>query len=676
MTVAYLKEKPATPSTPSFASGMRSVAARLLGAGTGNRPLSFVGSNGVCQSGSGSSRSSRSQAMHPMKSIRFSNSEPLCHAFDSEAKDGHDLIVGLSSGDVYSMSLRQQLKDPVKEPTEHQHFINKDKDGTTNSRCTGVAWVPGHERFFVVSNADGNLYVYDKSKDVNTDWTFPTVEDQSEIIISHAKSSKSNPVARWHICQGAINAISFSPDGAYLATVGRDVGNIPYDATEEQLVQICEEVGPVVSFRLVIDKETGKPKGYGFCEYKDEETALSARRNLQGYEINGRQLRVDFAENGRNADRNREKGRGGPGMASSVDAQKQLAGSSVLGDTSLHQPVGLPSAIHAASVMAGILGGSQTANVQNGLPVQYGLGNDPLTHYLARMSKHQLYEIMSELKSLTIQNKEVANKLLQGIPQLPKALFQAQIMLGMVTPQMMQMAKSQQPSSSLAQPDAMIPSVPRPSASLPTPNVLQDPTAQLHNFPQYQHSSQPAVTIFPHGSQPLGASSSIPPPLATSGSLISQVQPPFMPHHPRPPAMPASIQLPLTHPHLPQVPAAPDIPQKEMRFPDQANHLAEFAHPPKLRKLEDGTSTPGIVNNNPAVYPAPSQGMVPGGPSGSYNSAAISFQQPENEVTQLTPDVESALLQQVLQLTPEQLSSLPVEQQQQPVSRFWKNLHG
>ena len=63
----------------------------------------------------------------------------------------------------------------------------------------------------------------------------------------------------------------------------------------------------VCHLRLVTDRETGKPKGYGFCEYKDEETALSARRNLQGYDINGRQLRVDFAENDKNADKNREQ---------------------------------------------------------------------------------------------------------------------------------------------------------------------------------------------------------------------------------------------------------------------------------------------------------------------------------------------------------------------------------
>nr|BAJ94519.1 predicted protein [Hordeum vulgare subsp. vulgare] len=465
------------------------------------------------------------------------------------------------------------------------------------------------------------------------------------------------------------------------------VGNIPYDATEEQLVQICEEVGPVVSFRLVVDKETGKPKGYGFCEYKDEETALSARRNLQGYEVNGRQLRVDFAENGRNTDKNREKGRGGPGMSSSVDAQKQLTTTPAVGETSLHQLIGLPPAIHAASVMAGVLGGAQTANVQNGLPVQFGLGNDPLTHYLARMSRHQLYEIMSELKTLTTQNNDLAKKLLQGIPQLPKALFQAHIMLGLVTPQMMQMAKSQQPSISLAQSshlnesfpqsDAVIPIVHRPP---PNPNAIQE-QAPLHNFPQYQHSSQPPVKMFLHGhqsgvlthppmlSQPFGTSSSVPTqPPVTSGGLISQVQPSFLTQHPRPPVMPTNVQqLPSTNPHLPQVAAEPEIPQKEVRLPDRTSHQAELDHPSKLRKLEDGTSTPGIANNNPAVYSAPSQVVVPSGPSGSYSSGAVNFQQPENEAPQLTPDDESALLQQVLQLTPEQLSSLPVEQQQQVI---------
>lgn len=74
------------------------------------------------------------------------------------------------------------------------------------------------------------------------------------------------------------------------------VGNIPYDLTEEALIEIFQEVGPVKSFRLVNDRDTGMAKGYGFCEYYDTTTAESAVRNLNNHEINGRSIRVDFAD--------------------------------------------------------------------------------------------------------------------------------------------------------------------------------------------------------------------------------------------------------------------------------------------------------------------------------------------------------------------------------------------
>ncbi len=54
--------------------------------------------------------------------------------------------------------------------------------------------------------------------------------------------------------------------------------------------------------RLVYDRETGKPKGYGFCEYQDVETAQSAMRNLNNHDFNGRPLRVGVAAGEQNKD--------------------------------------------------------------------------------------------------------------------------------------------------------------------------------------------------------------------------------------------------------------------------------------------------------------------------------------------------------------------------------------
>ncbi|CAN7135508.1 unnamed protein product [Brassica rapa subsp. narinosa] len=293
VTLAQLKER-AAPSTPtgtssgySASSGFRSATARLLGTGNGNRALSFVGGNGGGKNASTSSRISgsfaasssgtsmtntnfdgkgtylvfnvgdaificdlNSQDKDPVKSIHFSNSNPMCHAFDPDAKDGHDLLIGLNSGDVYTVSLRQQLQDVSKKLVGALHY---NKDGSVNNRqdrCTSIAWVPGGDGSFVVAHADGNLYVYEKAssytrilffflfynKDSATDAAFPAIRDPTQFSVDKAKNSKSNPVARWHICQGSINSIAFSNDGSHLATVGRDGYLRIFDFSTQKLV--------------------------------------------------------------------------------------------------------------------------------------------------------------------------------------------------------------------------------------------------------------------------------------------------------------------------------------------------------------------------------------------------------------------------------------------------------
>ncbi|KAL6998234.1 hypothetical protein U1Q18_008360 [Sarracenia purpurea var. burkii] len=274
VTLAHLKDKPtqATASTSSslgVSGGVRSAAARFLGGGNGSRALSFVGGNGGSKSVSGSSRVGslgtsssnslmgtsnfdgkgtylifnvgdaifisdlNSQDKDPIKSINFSNSNPVCHAFDPDAKDGHDMLIGLSSGDVYSVSLRQQLQDVGKKLVGAQHY---NKDGcVNNSRCTSISWVPNGDGTFVVAHADGNLYVYEKNKDGSSDPSFPVIKDQTQFSVAHARYSK-NPVARWHICQGSVNSIAFSIDGTYIATVGRDGYLRVFDYKNEQLI--------------------------------------------------------------------------------------------------------------------------------------------------------------------------------------------------------------------------------------------------------------------------------------------------------------------------------------------------------------------------------------------------------------------------------------------------------
>lgn len=60
-----------------------------------------------------------------------------------------------------------------------------------------------------------------------------------------------------------------------------------------------------------MDRDTGRPKGFGFCEYYDKATAESAHRNLSNTDFHGRSIRIDFAEELSGKSRGGERERGG-----------------------------------------------------------------------------------------------------------------------------------------------------------------------------------------------------------------------------------------------------------------------------------------------------------------------------------------------------------------------------
>jgi cleavage stimulation factor subunit 2 len=75
------------------------------------------------------------------------------------------------------------------------------------------------------------------------------------------------------------------------------VGNLAFDVTDEELRAVFSTVGTVNAVRVVNDRDTGRPKGFAFVEFDDSATALSAIRNLDGQEMNGRKLRVSYSNN-------------------------------------------------------------------------------------------------------------------------------------------------------------------------------------------------------------------------------------------------------------------------------------------------------------------------------------------------------------------------------------------
>jgi RNA recognition motif-containing protein len=86
------------------------------------------------------------------------------------------------------------------------------------------------------------------------------------------------------------------------------VGNLSYNTTEDGLRNLFSEFGGVASAKIIMDRETGNSKGFGFIEMNTDEEASAAIAGTNGREFDGRQLRVNEA-----MDKPPRRDRGGSG---------------------------------------------------------------------------------------------------------------------------------------------------------------------------------------------------------------------------------------------------------------------------------------------------------------------------------------------------------------------------
>ena len=73
------------------------------------------------------------------------------------------------------------------------------------------------------------------------------------------------------------------------------VGNLPYNMSDAELEQTFGAHGTVSSAKIIVDRSSGRSRGFGFVEMEDEEQANAAIEALNGTEIDGRKLMVNKA---------------------------------------------------------------------------------------------------------------------------------------------------------------------------------------------------------------------------------------------------------------------------------------------------------------------------------------------------------------------------------------------
>ena len=322
------------------------------------------------------------------------------------------------------------------------------------------------------------------------------------------------------------------------------VGNLAFHTTEEQLHQAFSEIGRVIKVRLVTDAETGKPRGFAFVEFEDPQAALSAIRNMNDYELNGRRLRVNFSN------------------SSHLEALAGKLGMDLSQQTSQR---------------------NQSNNQQ-----QSSAGTQQVADALKGMSKGEMYDVIKHLKEIADRDPDEARRIISGHPQLPEAILFLMSKLDMV---------KDNPTAALNA--AIVPPV-APVAAVAPPRAV-DPRARAAD-PRAAATSDPRASVV----------------VATSVA-------------PKPPTATA--------------PAAPPLPRADPRA-----------------RLDPRAAARAAASTTASVPPPPMMQQPPPPPQQppAYMQQPQALPPPQPGVANLDP----SLVQQVMSLTPHQISQLPPDKQQ------------
>ncbi|ODQ63808.1 hypothetical protein NADFUDRAFT_27919 [Nadsonia fulvescens var. elongata DSM 6958] len=160
------------------------------------------------------------------------------------------------------------------------------------------------------------------------------------------------------------------------------VGNIPYELTEEQVLDVLNPIAPVQRFNLIADKNApaaGRSKGYGFAEYSDIDTATFALQKIVQIHLGSRALRAAYSED-----------RSAPG-------------------------------------------GGTNNNFVTSTPPPLLTATNAVSQNLASFEPDQLLDALQNFKQLVATNRQQAHEVLKNAPpQLTHALVQSMLLMGFI----------------------------------------------------------------------------------------------------------------------------------------------------------------------------------------------------------------------------------------------------